>query len=203
MQFFLDHIIAAVIGITIVILLARTQIDTQSANADALRFYSNRVQTLAFVELMQRDFQNIGTGVAAGDEMILSLSSDSPTTAFEFMATPDTTATASLQRIRYDLVQAGTVQVKIGGVVQVKPRYEVRRMLYSGTGFILTGKSSAGVLEFKVNVYNAAGIDAGTNYRQARSVAVSLAMVSSAGQDGITGEARWQSQFRPLSLSLQ
>ena len=203
MQILLDHIAATILGITVVFILLQLQLDSHEANADALRYHANRVQTLSFLETLERDFQNIGAGVNAGGVMIVGLTNDSPTSSFEFMAMTDTTAAATVQQIKYELVPTGTATIHSGSVSQSKPTYEIRRLVRTGSGYAVTGRSSNSILEFEVTLLSASGVAVGSDFESARVVGVSLVSLSPMGHDGVTGESRWKSSFRPSSLKLQ
>jgi hypothetical protein len=195
MQFLHDNIIASIIAGGILLTLALLQIRGQQANVQAGQFYVNRVQSLGFLEVLQRDFANIGAGVqGTGQSMIVEHAWSGTTKRFEFRAVVDTTAGAPVQQVRYELTTSTDPVCTSQGVTC----YQVRRLIRQGTTYVETGRSHSTLTEFDVQLF-----PAGATLANVREVGVRMSAMSPMGEDKIVRRSTFETRFRPLNLAFQ
>jgi len=198
----LDHLIASVVGGIVLLMMLTVHFSSQQSNVDSIRYYMNHTQTLAFIDALKSDFPNVGAGVTEGDPMILDLQhGDSLTTTFEFLATVDTTAGATVERLRYQVVFSDSV-VTDDNTGTKEAVYRIERLRYNGVSYDMTGASAAFIIDFDITLYDASNKKiTTTDYTQAHTLVVDLTSLSPLGDDGIIGKMKWQRRFRLPNIS--
>lgn len=195
MMHFHDHIIAGLVGSIVLLLIISIQHRGHEANIEAGLFYANRAQTLGLIEMIERDFPNIGSGVEPGSQpMLADYAWTEQERYFEFLATVDSTADAPVERIRYEVVPA---QAEACTRAQVDC-FEVRRLVWNGSSFAVSGRSQSTLTDFEIQL-----LPTPTALESVREVDVRFAAISPLGEDQITRRTTWQTRYTPFSLSLQ
>ncbi len=194
-----DHILAVFIGGIIFLMIVQLQQTGQQAQVETTRYYANRTQMVAFIETLQRDFQNIGAGVNPSDQKIVSYSWNSTEKSIEFLATVDTTAGASVELIKYQLLSVPSEESPCEEV----ECYEVQRFVHDGTAYQPDGKSMNTLTDFEIQLRTWNGSPVGANLDDTREILVRVTALSPMGEEGIIKRSRWQTQFRPINLTLQ
>ena len=198
MHLLYDHLLAVFIGGIIFLVLVQLQQTGQQTQMEATRYYANRTQMVTFIETLQRDFQNVGAGVNPSDQMIVSYSWNGTEKYIEFLATVDTTAGAPVELIKYQLLSAPTGQSRCEEV----QCYEVQRFVHDGTAYQLDGKSMNTLTDFEIQLRTWNGTPVGANLDETRQIVVRVAALSPLGSEEIVKRSRWQTQFRPINLTL-
>lgn len=195
MQFIFDNLVASVVAGIVLFMLLGAQLATQRANVDANLHYMNRVHTRSLVEMIERDFPNIGAGVEAGaDPMIAVYDWTGPTRRFEFWAVTGPSESATVERIQYVVSPSEAPACQAAGL----SCWKVERQVDAGSGFRPSGASTETLTEFEIELSPNTG-----NLRDVREVRVRLSALSPAGDDALVGRSVWETSFRPYSLSLQ
>lgn len=196
MQFIYDNLIASLVAAIVLFMLIGVQLATQRANVEANLHYMNRAKTRALIEMIERDFPNIGSGVEAGTEaMITSYGWTDPAYRhFEFKAVTDPSPGASPQAIRYLMMPSNSPVCEQAEV----PCWRVERQVDAGSGFEAAGSSGETLTEFEIELLPFTG-----DLREVREVRVRLASLSPAGEEGLVGRTTWETRFHPFSLGLQ
>jgi hypothetical protein len=102
MQFIYDNLTAALVAGVVLLTLAFLTTDRRQTTIDGTRFHAAREMHRTMAEMFERDVRNIGTGVPAGEPMILLKNA----TTFRFLASID--GGGSVVTIEYRRVNAGT-----------------------------------------------------------------------------------------------
>jgi hypothetical protein len=195
MQFFYDHLTAAVVGTIVLLMVVAVQFQGQTANVESGAFYMNRVQSLSFIEIMERDFPNIGSGVTPGvDPMITAYDWSGETRYFEFWATVEAGDGATVELIRYEARPTEVDACTRAGEECV----EVHRLIHDGTDFRPTGRSQQTLAEFEIEL-----LPAGAALEEVREVRVRMAALSAMPGQSAIGRSVWETRYRPVSLSFQ
>lgn len=200
MQFLLDHLSAIVVSGIVLLILLGVSLASQTSAVQAVQADARFAAADAIVDMLEGDLPNVGAGVAAGDDRILALEGTAAlTTAFEFSGAVGASATAAVERVRYELEEAGTVVVGQGAAQQTVPAYTLRRLVHDGSAFRLSGASRSTVTAFTVRLLDAAGAPVGSPLDAARVAEVALATASPLG-DGAS-VSRWQRRFQLLNVT--
>lgn len=203
MHFLYDHLSTLLIAGIIFLALIQLTRDGQQVQMESTQYYANRTHMVTLVETLQRDFQNLGAGVAPTDPMILSYSWTESDKSIEFLATLDTTATAPVEQIKYQLVPTPTQALIPSCLEQGVQCYEIQRFLYDGTAYQSDGGSVSTITDFALELRTASGSSVGADPNAAREIFVRVAAFSPMGKDGIIGQSRWQTRFQPLNLHMR
>jgi len=210
MQVMIDHAAAVVIGATIFLLIAAMQFRGQEATIQAAQVDAGKGSLRVLVDMIEQDFNNIGSGVErpndptlplAASEVIKSYGADGSYTALKFWALTSATGTPEPQLITYRWKQEGTATLPNGAVV---PTSRVERLV--GQPGTLSGASFDNVTTFTVDLARddqAAVPPNSADYRAVRYMNVDIAMVSPLGTEGTIEQTRWSKQFRPINLSTE
>ncbi len=194
-----DHILAVLIGGIILLVLVQLQQTGQQTQVEVTRYYANRKQMVTFIETLQRDFQNIGAGVNPSDQKIVSFSWNNTEKSIEFRARVDTTAGAPVELIKYQLLPVPTEESSCEEV----ECYEVQRFVHDGIAYQADGKSMNTLTDFEIELRTWNGTPVGANLDDTREILVRVAALSPLGEEGVIKRSRWQTQLRPISLTLQ
>lgn len=198
MNLLYDHLLSVIIAGIIFMVMVQLRWTGQQAQVETTRYYAGRTQMIAFIETLQRDFQNVGAGVNPTSPMITAYTWNGTEKSIEFLATVDTTAGAPVELIKYHLI-AVTGQ-SICGQVQC---YELQRYVHTGSTYQPNGKSMSTLTEFEIQLYEGDGSPVGANLNDAREIQVRVAALSPMGEEGIIKRSRWQTRFQPVNLTLK
>jgi len=198
MHLIFDHLIGIVVGAVVIFLMMGLYARTQDENIDALGSEASRARLLDLAHVLERDLRNTGSG--ATQPAIVSWSGGTPTegapvTVLEFFTRVDTSATATVGRVRYELAVAGAAEVDGTEV----PLYELRRLGEAGGEYVRLSASSPTLTEFSLTMLDAGGAPT-PDPAQARTFAVSVVNLSPFGADKLTKDSRWSTVIRPLNL---
>ncbi len=195
MQFIYDNMVAGLVAAIVLFMLIGVQLATQRANIDANLHYMSRAQTLSLIEMIERDFPNIGAGVEPGsDPMIERYDWSGSTRWFEFRAATDPTESAPVELIRYVVSPSTSPICEEADVSCLK----VERLVDAGSGFQPSGASAETLTEFEIELTPDTGA-----LGDVRGIRVRLAALSMAGEASLIGRTTWETRFHPFSLGLQ
>ena len=208
MQVIFDNLIAVLISGFLLLMLVQLNRNGNQARVNTTRYYAGHVQATSFIETLQRDFRNIGSGVDAADAMINAFQWDDDDTFIEFYATiqPDTIPTAPpapVELIRYEKVAVPDCQTRVSRYAQPDPIpcFRVDRSVWDGTQFVKEGGSMDTLTEFKIEIRDGNGANASGNPDDTREIVVRMAALSPLGEDGIIKRTRWQTRLQPTNLT--
>ena len=193
-----DHLVALLIGGIIFLVLVQMQQTGIQAQVEVTRYYASRTQMVGFIETLQRDFQNVGAGVDPFDQKIMSFSWDDTEKSIEFLATVDTTAGAPVELIKYQLLSVPEEESPCENV----ECYELQRFVHDGTAYQPDGKSMNTLTDFEIQLRMWNGLPV-VDLDDTREIFVRVAALSPLGEGGFIKRSRWQTQFRPINLTLQ
>jgi len=203
-----DNLIAVLISGFLLLILVQLNRNGNQTRVNTTRYYAGRAQATSFIETLQRDFRNIGSGVDAADDMISAFQWDQVDTFIEFYATiePDPeppAAPAPVKRIRYEKVSAPDCQTRVSRTAPpvTIPCFRVVRSVYDGTQFVEEGGSMDTITDFAIDVRRANGASAASNLEEARAIVVRMEALSPLGEDGIIKRTRWQTRLQPTNLT--
>ena len=194
-----DHLLSIIVAGVIFLVLVQVQLTGQQTQVETTRYYAKRTQMVAFIETVQRDFQNIGAGVDPATQMIVSYTWNSTEQSIEFLATVDTTAGAPVELIKYQRLSVPTEQSHCEEEV---PCYEVQRFVHDGSAYQPDGKSMNTLTDFKIELRTWNGTPVVANLDETRQIAVRMAALSPMGREEVVKRSRWQTLFRPINLTL-
>lgn len=205
MQFLFDHLTAVMISGLIILVAVQVQRTSQDTQVETTRYYANRTHLVAFIDMLERDFQNIGSGVDPAQPMILDFSWTDSQKYLEFRATVDTTASAPVEQIKYQLVPTHLVDMGQEGTPEMVQCYELQRLVYDPVAldYQLDGKSAETLTDFEIELRTGAGYPVGANLDETRAILVRVGALSPLGVDRITERTRWQTRFQPVNLTLK
>jgi hypothetical protein len=192
MQLHFDNIIATMVAGIVILILAMLYRSGQASQTDAAGFYHGSVQTEALVDMIERDFTNIGAGAPAGSR-IVSYQWSGNTGHFEFRTIVDTTANAPAQQIRYTATAVSSPVCQQAGVSCVEV---VRTTLVNGQ-WQVSGRSASTLSVMQITPAPLTG-----NLADVREVAVRMESISPFGEGKVVRRNTWQSRFRPVNLAL-
>jgi hypothetical protein len=195
MQFIYDNLTAVLVGTVVLLIVAAIHLTSQTAGAEAGMYYMNRVQTLSLIQMIERDFPNIGAGVDPQQrDMITAYTWTEEERHFEFRAVVGNTEGAPVERVQYRLepVENPTCER-----LEIQC-YEVQRLADTGLGFVVSGRSNTFVSDFQIEVSPQTG-----NLADVREIRVRLSALSLAGENSTVGRTNWETRFRPFNLTLQ
>lgn len=193
MQFLFDHLASVVITGIILLAIIATQFRGQQASVDAVQFYDAKTRMLSLVQMVERDFTNIGSGVDSVKYAITDLDTVSVPAEFTFLARTDS-ANFAAQTVTYQWEEEGSVRLKDKSYV---PTYTVRRLINGVT----SGISSGAITDFRIDLFTADSIVIGTNYASTRLVNVSMKSVSTIGTVQQAEQSHWNKSFRPVNMT--
>jgi hypothetical protein len=194
MQLIYDNLAAILVGTVVLLILAGIHLSSQTAGAEAGMYYMNRVQTLSLIQMIERDFPNIGAGVDPQQrDMITAYTWTEDERRFEFRAVVDTTEGAPVERIQYRVEPVDNPACER---LEIQC-YEVQRLADTGNGFEPSGRSNTFVTDFQIEISPQTG-----NLADVREIRVRLAALSAAGEASIVGRSNWETRFRPFNLTL-
>lgn len=230
MQEWIGHIAAAVIGATLLLVLAVLSWRGQHHTITATQYSAAKESALDFAEVIDEDLSNMGAGLrnntihspsppyagafyTGGPEAAFDTSST--IRSIHFCSWTDRTATINplvdtCNRVAYTWQQIGTVQVQspTTGTFVTVPTYLIERLVNGNPA----GQSTGTVTEVRFDLYNASGASTGT-LADVRAIEVTLKAVSPlGGGKGIVSnddpnlkyqidETRWSRMIRPLNLA--
>lgn len=194
MQLIYDNITAILIGTVVLLILAGIHLTSQTAGAEAGMYYMNRVQTLSLIQMIERDFPNIGAGVDPQQrDMITAYEWTEEERRFEFRAVVGTAEGAPVERVQYRVEPVENETCARLGI----QCYEVQRLANAGSGFVVSGRSNTFVSDFQIEVSPQTG-----NLADVREIRVRLTALSPAGESSTVGRTNWETRFRPFNLTL-
>lgn len=203
MFFLQDHLISIIIAGVVLLALAQIFLEARDSGIDSTAQYSGNIHALSFIDVIQRDFQNIGAGVDALDPMIIDYKWDNTDKYFVFrgIVEPDTSTT--IDQIRYQLVQTDSIQTHIDGTLQFVSVYEIQREKLNSGVYQFAGASVATIRDFEIVLKNDIGTVLSANWDSTRQVEVKMITVPPLAPDQVQYHKEWQTTFRPMSLTMK
>ena len=193
MLFNLDNLAATLIGGVLVLILIVTQFRAQQANTDRAALYTAKVQTLAFADVLVRDFSNLGVEMPR-DRRIgrHSVNQDGLTDTLRFSRVDTSGDTLNIE---YRLVAAGSfVHEDSTTILYQIERYE---------NGVYTGGSTPTMRSFTIELLDEGGGPVTVDLRQARQVRIGFVNMLPYGdpEDHYISATYWGTTLRPRSLN--
>jgi hypothetical protein len=192
MQFLQDHLAAIIVSTVVVFILVGVQFAGQEGAIDAVRFEAGRTSTDALGEFIAQDLANVGAGVAPGDASIHYVTGSAPTTLLEFSGAIAPSAGAPVERVRYRLTTADSTDVYVGARLHRLPGYRLHRELFAAGTWQPAGGSPATLVDFRVELLDAAGTPVGGAFATAAVARVRFVAASPLNGGRRAGVTRWE-----------
>jgi hypothetical protein len=196
MHFFLDHLGAVVLAGIVLLIVASVGLRQQRSDVDAVGEYAGSTRTLGMISMIERDFGNMGSGVAPSDSVLLKWLWTDSLGVIEFRGRVDTSAFAPIKDIKYEFLPGANPTCTDLGVMC----YEIRRYERAGGPYLLRGRSSPIVTKFDIDLRRETGLPVGANLDQTRTVDVSLTTLVSFSQGTSDERTHWLTRFRPANM---
>ncbi|MFQ5572335.1 MAG: hypothetical protein ACE5G0_21880 [Rhodothermales bacterium] len=187
MAFIYDHLTATILGISIFFLLVAVQLRSTETSRDQARYYSAKTQVLNVKEMIEYDFENVGTGVAKYDPIFVSKTDSTFTFMEKVLPTDPDPSTVMYRRVPREVVTIEGEEVQL---------YEIQRLVEG----VVTGKSPPTMKEFDVTLLNS-NREVETNLTAVRAIQVRFTVLSPLGNKNELHEARWNRTFWPPNLT--
>jgi len=193
MLFNLDNLAATLIGGVLVLILIVTQFRAQQANTDRAALYTAKVQTLAFADVLVRDFSNLGVEMPR-DRRIgrHSINQDGLTDTLRFSRVDTSGDTLNIE---YRLVAAGSfVHEDSTTILYQVERYE---------NGVYTGGSTPTMRSFTIELLDEGGGPVTVDLRQVRQVRIGFVNMLPYGDpdEHYISATYWGTTLRPRSLN--
>ena len=194
MQDQIAGLVAAAVGLIVLIIVASPNFRGQPASVQATQFMTAKQSALDFSTLMEQDFRNMGSNYPAypraPDSVITAYDTLSTPATFEFLG--QTGRGLPPVTIRYEWEVEGTVSLRDTTVNY----YQVRRFVDGQ----LAGMSTGAVTRFSVRLRTGDG-GAVMMASETRQIEVSMRVVSSLGSGRIVEWVRLNEVIHPQALS--
>jgi hypothetical protein len=178
MQFIFDNLTAVLIAGVLFLILVGVNQRSRIAVVETSSYYALKQQQLSFVEVLQRDMQNVTS--------LESISEDPVTLEFRFHARTDPS----------DPVDREVIYRRIATGQQGElTTYQVRRLV----GGVPDGGSMSTMVVWQIVAQNEEGVPVG-DVANARQVFVRLEAVNPFEPGETVGRSRWEATFRPPML---
>ena len=202
MYFLQDHLFSIIIAGGVLLILAQIFRDAQDAGIQDASQYSSYTHTLNFAETIQRDFRNIGAGLAVSDVMIPNYSWSGTNKFFEFRGAVYSDSATTVHDIRYQVVFTDSVATIVDDSLQTVPVYEVQRLQQDSLGaWQFAGASAPTILDFEITLKDKFDVDVtAPSYDNARQIIVRMVTVPPLTPDRASHPSEWQTTFRPEML---
>lgn len=202
MQFIFDNLTAVIVSAIMVGVVFTLNLRSQETAIEAAQYHAAAAKQNALVDLIEYDLEDLGSGVATGDQMITAYERDGlGTKAFEFVRElEDASGGTRLTRVRYERVYAGSHTTEEGVII---PAFKVRRMVEKEDGTLVTTTGDGfEVIYLDFALLGEDGEAVTTNLNAATNIEVQLrsALPFRSGADRMrfTG---WAGTFRPSNLA--
>lgn len=187
----------------------------QDAAVDAMQYRAAKHEQMAFAQMMQRDFGNIGsymvknssggfTGAVVDPEDAIENSGYSETTSstpgemqgfFQFLSQTDSIAAPATVRYEWAPIDGETVTLNNGTTEQL---YLVQRII----GGNVAGQTDS-VTEFDIQLYtDSSNVPILFNLDRARVIAVRMKAVSPLRKGEFIEETIFESKYRPVAMTI-
>lgn len=206
--------VATVIAGLVLLTMFRVQVRGQEASLDAIRYRSAKKSQLSMVEVIERDFNNIGsymywnsatnsyTGTDLDPADVIRPGWHDSTAVqggyrywFQFLSQTDSLQAPSTIRYEWEPMAGGVATLTDGTQRQL---YELRRTV---NGALTT--SSSLVTEFRVTPLPDASTPIMVNLHDARVFRVRLHSISPLGKAETVEETLFDATYRPVGLAIQ
>lgn len=195
MQAMIDHTAAVVIGATILLILFALSTRSNDSSVEALQVDLAKTEIRLLVDVVEQDFNNIGSGLGKPNGAISTFVDSSDYTVLRFRALTDT-ATATPATITYRWRPEGTTYLPDGTPVAT---YEVERRAKGTTIFF----DNATAFDIKLRKDRLDLVPPGSpadSLAVVRYADVEIAMIPPIGTEGVLEQTRWTKRFRPINL---
>lgn len=210
-QEFIYAAVAAVIAGFMMLAMYAVQLRGQQASIDAVQYRAAKLNLLAFVERLDRDFNNMGAhmyqqgGAYEGEAedpgtVIMPGWYDSTAvqggyrTWFQFRSQSDSTQMPGVIRYEWEPIAGESVTLNDGTQRQL---YEVKRLL---NGALTT--STRLVTDFDITLRPGLGVPFLVNLEDARVFTVQLRGISPLGKGDTIEEVRFDVTYRPIGMTI-
>ena len=186
MQFILDNIAAIIVAAVVSLILLSLQLQAGEAMVDQTSYYAAKESSLSMSEMVEDDFQNIGTGVPVGTDIFTNVSA----TVVEFRRLINVTD-ITYSTVRYEAFPTDTIDVEGTEV----PLFEVQRSVDG----VYSGKGPSRMSAFMVELRDAAGTPV-VSWGDAEAIYVQFTMIPPYTDENFMRQTSWGRTFRPANL---
>ena len=198
-----DHLTAILIAGMLTLMIFSLQKTNQESQLEATQYYAGRTHVVAMVDMLERDFRNIGAGVDSSDPMILGYQWNNTDRYIEFVATVDTTIAATPDSLKYVLAPSKTVQITLDDSLQTVQCFELQRHIFDGSTYVIDGLSMDTILDMDIELSLTGGAPIGADLNETREITIKVTALSPMGVGKIIQRFRWQTTFKPYHLLLK
>ncbi len=203
MQLIYDNLVAVLVSALLLTVVMTIKMRTQETAIDATRFHAAKSRQAQFVDLLEYDLEELGSGVPTGEPMIHAYSTDS--LGLECIEFEKQFADGELGRIRYKRWHAGSY---VDGDTTLRLVEFIRLVEATDGSFVYSGGSGRTVLRLDLELLDKDGQPATDNMNGTDRIDVALESVMPFALSGQGARERsavhrmnWQSTFRPSNLA--
>jgi hypothetical protein len=190
--------VVAVISGVVIYILGVVNLQSQDRSISATQVRSMRTSQMNLVQMVEFDFQNIGSNfpdfINEPDVAITGLDTTGSPKFFQFVG--QTERWADPDTVRYEWSKTGKVKVKREGKAEEVDAHTVTRYVNGA----VAGSSAGVITRFQITLLHSDGTPA-ISFADARQIQVSVSMVSNLGADNMISESEWNSIIRPAALA--
>lgn len=202
MQLILDHLNAVLVASILIGVALTLNVRNQESAVEVTQFHAAKAQQSALIDLIEYDLEDLGSGVATGDQMITAYDVDGfGVKAFELRRElVDAEGEAQVVRVRYARTYAGSYTTKEDVII---PYFHIRRFVETENGAMAsTTGSGYEVATFDLTLLGPDGNVVTDNLNAATSIRVHLtsALPFQHG-NGDVKFTSWEGTFRPANLA--
>jgi hypothetical protein len=203
---------ASVIGGLVLLTMFWVQRRGQEASIDAVQYRSAKSSVLSLVEIMERDFQNMGAHMYWNGTTFIGVTEDPAavientwydSTAvpggmrymFQFRSQPDSLQAPALIRYEWEPIDGESVTLENG---TVRPLFEIRRFAGGTLSY-----SERTITEFDLEILpDTVAHPLLVNMEDARIFKVELQAISPLGKGDTVEETRFAATYRPTAMTI-
>jgi hypothetical protein len=201
MQLIFDHMTAIIVSAILIGVLATVNIRGQKSAVEATQFHAAKMQQNAFIDMLEYDLEDLGSGVPTGEQMVTAYEADAfGIKTFEFRRElVDAAGVPGLASVRYERTQRGSYTTGDGVTV---PRFLVRRLVQAEDGSMVSSTSVGyEVTALEIDLLGTDGEAVTTNLNAASSIRVRIESALPFQTGGDLRFTSWDGTFRPSNLA--
>lgn len=201
MQLIFDNLTAVIVSAILLGTVLTVNLRGQESAVEATQFHAAKQQQAALINMVEYDFEDLGSGVPTGEQMIVAYDVDVfGVKEFEFRREfVDNSGEATLASVRYSRVLDGTYETADGATL---PRFRILRYVEAEDGSMARSTGDGfPVISFDIELVDDSGEAVATNLNDASSINVSLrtSLPFQAGEQ--IQYMSWDGAFRPSNLA--
>lgn len=205
--------VASVIAGLILLTMFYVQRRGQEASVDAVQYRAAKMSMLSMVEIVERDFQNMGAHMYWNGTNFVAVTMDPADVientwydssavpggmqyTFQFLSQTDSLQPPGLIRYEWEPIDGESITLKDG---TVRPLYEVRR--YAGGALSYNDRL---ITEFDLDILpDTVHTPILTNLEEARIFKIRVQGISPLGKGETVEETRFDATYRPVAMTIK